>query len=102
MEQNFVIILYKYTLSHTRPLTSVRTKLHFRLGEFVMRSYCSKTIAPLCIKVRHWKDMNVDVKVEVEIILSVFEMPTRVTRVISRRMRACTNVLELCSPERSE
>ena len=32
--------------------------------------------------------------------MSVFEMPTRVTRVISRRMR--TNVLELCSPERSE
>ena len=29
--------------------------------------------------------------------MSVFEMPTRV---ISRRMR--TNVLELCSPERSE
>ena len=44
-EQNFVIILYKYTLSHTRPLTSVRTKLHFRQGEFVMRSYCSKIIA---------------------------------------------------------
>ena len=43
--------------------------------------------------------MNVDVTVELEIILSVFEMPTRVTRVISRRMR--TNV-ELCSPERSE
>ena len=35
-KQNFVIILYKYTLSHTRPLTYVRTKLHFRLGEFVM------------------------------------------------------------------
>ena len=34
--------------------------------------------------------MNVDVMVELEIILSVFEMPTRVTRVISRRMR--TNV----------
>ena len=44
--------------------------------------------------------MNVDVTVELEIILSVFEMPTRVTRFISRRMR--TNVLELCSPERSE
>ena len=41
--------------------------------------------------------MNVDVTVELEIILSVFEMPTRV---ISRRMR--TNVLELCSPERTE
>ena len=23
----------------------IRTKLHFRLGEFVMRSYCSKIIA---------------------------------------------------------
>ena len=44
--------------------------------------------------------MNVDVMVELEIILSIFEMPTRVTGVISRRMR--TNVLELCSPERSE
>ena len=44
--------------------------------------------------------MNVDVTVEFEIILSVFEMPTRITGVISRRM--CTNVLELCSPERSE
>ena len=44
--------------------------------------------------------MNVDVMFELEIILNVFEMPTRVTRVISRRMR--TNVLELCSPERSE
>ena len=44
--------------------------------------------------------MNVNVMVELEIILSVFEMPTRVTRVISRHMR--TNVLELCSPERSE
>ena len=65
-----------------------------------MRSYCSKIIAPKCIKVRHWKDMNVDVTVELEIILSVFEMPTRFTRFISRRMR--TNVLELCSPERSE
>ena len=41
--------------------------------------------------------MNVDVTVELEIILSVFEMPTRA---ISRRMH--TNVLELCSPERSE
>ena len=41
--------------------------------------------------------MNVNVTVELEIILSVFEMPTRVTRVISRRM--CTNVLELCSPD---
>ena len=41
--------------------------------------------------------MNVDVTVELEIILSVFEMPTWV---ISRRMR--TNVLELCNPERSE
>ena len=39
--------------------------------------------------------MNVNVTVELEIILSVFEMPTRVTRVISRRMR--TNVLELSS-----
>ena len=38
--------------------------------------------------------MNVDVTVELEIILSVFEMPTWV---ISRRMR--TNVLEVCSPE---
>ena len=44
--------------------------------------------------------MNVDVMVELEIILSVFQMQTRVTGVISRRMR--TNVLELCSPERSE
>ena len=44
--------------------------------------------------------MNVDVMVELEIILSVYEMPTRVTLVISRRM--CTNVLELCSPKRSE
>ena len=44
--------------------------------------------------------MNVDVTVELGIILSVFEMPTLVIRVISRRMR--TNVLELCSPERSE
>ena len=44
--------------------------------------------------------MNVNVTVELEIILSFFEMPTRVTRAISRRMR--TNVLELCSPERSE
>ena len=44
--------------------------------------------------------MNVDVTVELEIILSVFEMPTRVIRVISWRMR--TNVLELCSPECSE
>ena len=44
--------------------------------------------------------MNVDVTVGLEIILSVFEMPTRATRVISRRMR--TNVLELCSPELSE
>ena len=44
--------------------------------------------------------MNVDVTVELEIILSVFEMPNRVTGVISRHMR--TNVLELCSPERSE
>ena len=44
--------------------------------------------------------MDVDVTVKLEIILSVFEMPTRVTRVISRRMG--TNVLELCSPERSE
>ena len=41
-----------------------------------------------------------DVTVELEIILSVFEMPTPVTGVISRRMR--TNVLKLCSPERSE
>ena len=41
-----------------------------------------------------------DVTVELEIILSVFEMATRATGVISRRMR--TNVLELCSPERSE
>ena len=41
-----------------------------------------------------------DVTVELEIILSVFEMPTPATGVISRRMR--TNVLELCSPERSE
>ena len=41
--------------------------------------------------------MNVDVTVELEIILSVFEMQTRV---ISRRMR--TNVLELFSHERSE
>ena len=40
--------------------------------------------------------MNVDVTVELEIILSVFEMPTPVTGVISRCMR--TNVLELCSP----
>ena len=40
--------------------------------------------------------MNVNVTVELEIILSVFEMPTWV----SRRMR--TNVLELCSPELSE
>ena len=39
--------------------------------------------------------MNVNVTVELEIILSAFEMPTRVTRVKSRRMR--TNVLELCS-----
>ena len=37
--------------------------------------------------------MNVNVTVDLEIILSVFGMPTRVTRVISRRMR--TNVLEL-------
>ena len=44
--------------------------------------------------------MNVNVTVELEIILRVFEMPTRVTRVISRRMH--TNVLKLCSPERSE
>ena len=44
--------------------------------------------------------MNVDVTVELEIILSVFEMPTQVTGVISQRMR--TNVLDLCSPERSE
>ena len=44
--------------------------------------------------------MNVDVTLELEIILSVFEMPTRVTRVISVCMRS--NVLELCSPERSE
>ena len=44
--------------------------------------------------------MNVNVMVEFEIILSVFEMPTRVTQVISRRMR--TNVLEFCSPERSD
>ena len=44
--------------------------------------------------------MNVDVTVELEIILSVFEMPTWATRVISRRMR--TNVLELCSPDCSE
>ena len=35
--------------------------------------------------------MNMDVKVELEIILSVFELPTRV---ISRHM--LTNVLELC------
>ena len=41
--------------------------------------------------------MNVNVTVELEIILSVFEMPTRV---ISRRLRA--NVLELCSPGCSE
>ena len=38
--------------------------------------------------------MNVDVTVELEIILSVFKMPTRV---ISRRMS--TNVLKLCSPD---
>ena len=44
--------------------------------------------------------MNVDVRIELEIILSGFEMPTRVTLIISRRMH--TNVLELCSPERSE
>ena len=44
--------------------------------------------------------MNVKVMIELEIILSVFEMTTRVTRVISRRMR--TNVPELCSPELSE
>ena len=37
-----------------------------------------------------------NVTVELEIILSVLEIPTRVTPVISRRMR--TNVLELCSP----
>ena len=41
--------------------------------------------------------MNVNVTVELEIILSVFERPTRV---ISWRMR--TNVLDLCIPERSE
>ena len=41
-----------------------------------------------------------DVTVELEIILSVFEMPTPVTGVISRRMR--TNVLKLYGPERSE
>ena len=36
--------------------------------------------------------MNVDVMVELEIILSVFEMPTRV---ISRRMRTnCTRVVQ--------
>ena len=44
--------------------------------------------------------MNVNVTVELEIIMSVFEIPTRVTQVISRRMR--TNVLELCSPKCSE
>ena len=44
--------------------------------------------------------MNVNVTVELEIILSVFERSTRVTRVISRRIR--TNVLELCSLECSE
>ena len=44
--------------------------------------------------------MDVNVTVELEIILSVFEMPTQVTRVISRRLR--TNVLKLCSPEHSE
>ena len=44
--------------------------------------------------------MNVNVMVELEIILSIFEIPTRVTRVISRRMH--TNALELCSPERSQ
>ena len=41
-----------------------------------------------------------DVTVELEFILSVFEMPTLITGVISRRMR--TNVLELYSPELSE
>ena len=41
--------------------------------------------------------MDVNVTVELEIILSVFERPTRV---ISRRMH--TNVLELCSLEHSE
>ena len=44
--------------------------------------------------------MNVNGTVELEIILSVFEMPTRVTWVISQRMP--TNILELCNPERSE
>ena len=44
--------------------------------------------------------MNVNVMVDLEIILSVFEMHTRVTCVINRSM--LTNVLELCSPERSE
>ena len=44
--------------------------------------------------------MIVNVTVELEIILSVFEMPTRVYQVISRRMR--TNELKLCSPECSE
>ena len=44
--------------------------------------------------------MNVDVTVELEIILSIFEILTRVTGVISRHMR--TNVLELRSRERSE
>ena len=43
--------------------------------------------------------MNVDVTVELEINLSVLEMRTRVTRVISRCMR--TNVLKLCSPFRT-
>ena len=36
-----------------------------------------------------------NVTVELEIILSVFEIPTRATRALSRRMR--TNVLSSCA-----
>ena len=38
--------------------------------------------------------MNVNVTVELEIILSVFEMPTRVTRVISR---PCVQMYSSCA-----
>ena len=38
--------------------------------------------------------MNVDVTVELEIILSVFEMPTRVTGVMSAHAYKCSRVVQ--------
>ena len=42
----------------------------------MVRSCCSKIIASYSIKVRHWKDMNVNVTVELEIILCQHHVTT--------------------------